>query len=76
MDFSVNDPTAYVICSTYSIPVFPYFVIASPRKETTLRGFAIIWCLTIRLRALNFCEVIVNEGEAQVNYRFIEIESE
>ena len=26
MYFSINDPTAYVICSTYSIPVFPYFV--------------------------------------------------
>ena len=32
--------------------------------------------LTIRLRALNFYEVIVNKGEARVNYRFIEIESE
>ena len=29
-----------------------------------------------RLRALNFYEVIVNEGEARVNYRFIEIENE
>ena len=26
MDFSINDPTAYVICSIYSISVFPYFV--------------------------------------------------
>ena len=32
--------------------------------------------LTIRLRARNFYEVVVNEGEARVNYRFIEIESE
>ena len=32
--------------------------------------------LTIRLRARNFDEVIVNEGEARVNYRFIEIENE
>ena len=31
--------------------------------------------LTIRLRAGNFYEVIVNEGEARVNYRFIEVES-
>ena len=31
--------------------------------------------LKIILRALNFYEVIVNEGEAQVNYRFEEIES-
>ena len=32
--------------------------------------------LTIRLRARIFYEMIVNEGEALVNYRFIEIESE
>ena len=32
--------------------------------------------LTIRLWAQNFYEVIVNEGEARVNCRFIEIESE
>ena len=38
-------------------------------------GWSIIY-LAIRLRARNFYEVIVNEGEAQVNYRFIEIESE
>ena len=30
--------------------------------------------LTIRLRARNFYEVIVNEDETQVNYRFIDIE--
>ena len=37
------------------------------------------WCTaysTITLRARNFYEVIVNKGEVQVNYRFIEIESE
>ena len=32
--------------------------------------------LTIKLRVRNFYEEIVNEGEAQVNYRFIEIENE
>ena len=32
--------------------------------------------LTIRLRARNVCEVIADEGESRVNYRFIEIESE
>ena len=26
LDFSINDPSAYVIYSIYSIPVFPYFV--------------------------------------------------
>ena len=26
MDFVINDPTAYVIYSIYSIPVFPHFV--------------------------------------------------
>ena len=37
-----------------------------------LRGFG--W-LEWMLRAQNFYEVIVNEDEARVNYRFIEIES-
>ena len=32
--------------------------------------------LTITLRARNFYEVIVNEGEAWVNYRLIEVQSE
>ena len=32
--------------------------------------------LTIRLRARDFYEVIVDEGEARINYHFIEIESE
>ena len=32
--------------------------------------------LTIRLRARDFCEVIVDEGEARINYHLIEIESE
>ena len=31
--------------------------------------------LTIRLRARNFYEVIVNGGEARVDYRFIEIDT-
>ncbi len=32
--------------------------------------------LTIRLRARDFHEVIVDEGEARINYHLIEIESE
>ena len=31
--------------------------------------------LTIRLRAWDFYEVIVDEGEARINYHLIEIES-
>ena len=31
--------------------------------------------LIIRLRARHFYEVIVDEGEARINYRFIEIGS-
>ncbi len=31
---------------------------------------------TIRLRARDFYEVIVDEGEDRINYHFIEIESE
>ena len=32
--------------------------------------------LTIRLRAWDFYEVIVDEGEDRINYHLIEIESE
>ena len=32
--------------------------------------------LTIRLLALDYYEVIVDEGEARINYHLIEIESE
>ena len=32
--------------------------------------------LTIRLRARDLYEVIVDEGEARINYHFVEIESE
>ena len=32
--------------------------------------------LTIRLRARDFYEVIVDEGEARINYHLIEIESD
>ncbi len=32
--------------------------------------------LTIRLRARDFYEVIVDEGEARINYHLIEIKSE
>ena len=35
-----------------------------------------IYIYIIRLRSPNFYEVIVNGGEARVNYRFIKIESE
>ena len=34
------------------------------------------YSLTIRLRASDFYEVIVDEGEARINYHLIEIESE
>ena len=39
------------------------------------------WCvtvfyLTIRLFALDFYELIVDEAEGRINYRLIEIESE
>ena len=36
IDFSINDPTAYVICSIYSIPVFLYFVTLNCVKKPTL----------------------------------------
>ena len=36
----------------------------------------LLYYLTIRLRARDFYAVIVDEGEARINYRRIEIESE
>ena len=36
----------------------------------------VIQYLTIRLQARDFYEVILDEGEARINYHFIEIESE
>ena len=36
----------------------------------------LLWIYLIRLRAWNFYEVIVDDGEAQVNYHFIVIENE
>ena len=41
---------------------------------STWRAFA--FYLTIRLRARDFYAVIVDEGEARINYHHIEIESE
>ena len=38
--------------------------------------FSCVRYLTIRLRARDFYEVIVDEVEARINYRLIEIESE
>jgi hypothetical protein len=38
--------------------------------------FLCVRYLTIRLLALDFYEVIVDEGEARINYHLIEIESE
>ncbi len=45
-------------------------------KLMKMRIFTIKIYLTIRLRARDFYEVIVDEGEARINYHFIEIESE
>ena len=39
-------------------------------------SFLCVRYLTIRLRARDFYEVIVDEGEARINYHLIEIESE
>ena len=42
-----------------------------------LKFFTAIKCyLTIRLRAWDFYEAIVDEGEARINYHLVEIESE
>ena len=41
-----------------------------------LNVFELFFYLTIRLRARDFYEVIVDEGEARINYHLIEIESE
>jgi hypothetical protein len=43
--------------------------------ENALLGHTVYY-LTIRLRARDFYEVIIDEGEARINYYLIEIESE
>ena len=45
-------------------------------KRATRKGLLPDYYLTIRLRAWDFYEVIVDEGEARINYHLIEIESE
>ncbi len=47
-----------------------------PRWGTVLERTIHEAYLTIRLRARNFYEVIVDEGEARINYQLIEIKSE
>ncbi len=41
-----------------------------------IHWFLCVRYLTIRLRTRDFYEMIVDEGEARINYHFIEIESE
>ena len=36
MHFSINDLNAYVICSKYSIPIFPYFITLNCAKKPIL----------------------------------------
>ena len=36
MNFSINDPTAYVICSIYSMSVFPDFVMLTSQLLTSI----------------------------------------
>ena len=63
-------------------PVFfsnHYFeVLDRSRVQLNLKGSPFLYThyLTIRLRAWDFYEVIVDEGEARINYHLIEIESE
>ena len=59
---------------------YPHYLhtISTQHIEVTLmmeNGFP-YYLTIIRLRARDFYEVIVDEGEAQINHHFIEIESE
>ena len=59
-----------------------YNFVESPRKFIIAKlsipklGSSSVHYLTIRLRARDFYAVIVDEGEARINYHRIEIESE
>ena len=52
------------------------FIVSFERDSKTIYKSITEFQLTIRLLALNFYEVIVDEGEARINYHLIEIESE
>ena len=45
-------------------------------NENLNKHFGRMYTLTIRLFALDFYEVIVDEAEGRINYHLIEIESE
>ncbi len=48
----------------------------TPEVEANKDKAQIVFNNIIRLRARDFYEVIVDEGEARINYHLIEIESE
>ena len=55
---------------------FLYFIKLSAGNGFLFFCICTIVYLTIRLRARDFYAVIVDEGEARINYHRIEIESE
>ncbi len=60
-----------------SVFVIKYWYSGLPRGQIQYGGPGAIHrdYLTIRLRARDFYEVIVDEGKARINYHLIEIES-
>ncbi len=64
--------TLFIVGSHAHIRTWSY-----PLQQLDLSVLVVIFVyLTIRLRARDFYEVIVDEGEARINYHLIEIESE
>ena len=60
-DFSINTPTAYIICSIYSIPVFPYFGsrihlwhLISRKIHTTFISIFLIWFFKLWTSKISF----------------------
>ena len=75
---SINEiyrkPFAWILLGRVHLSFHPA---SMPRAcEITVKEYYLLFHLTIRLRARDFYAVIVDEGEARINYQRIEIESE
>ena len=61
-----GEGNTYKVCSLHHVVLLSQFFLL----------LLLLFYLTIRLRARDFYEVIVDEGEARINYPLVEIESE
>ena len=69
MDFIINCPPSYVICTMYSIPFFPYFAQLNCTKKpnlylniskSTYHIYFIFWRIIIQMTSFNFVQKYEN----------------